>query len=188
MEETLMQDRQPTPPPQQASLRQSNQSNFSRDLEFLSSLANPFYLNSLALQGHLEDPSFLRYLRHLNYFRHPSYAKFLLYPQALHFLELLQYPEFRQIVRDPVWANDTASKQIAHWATWREPRLSTTEQADKLEIEKSIRNGSSVDEAEAGRDGDEKGKGDEEPPSPSEVKNKPTSTSSPAIFPITKSS
>lgn len=96
-----------------------NQTVFSRDLEFLSSLANPFYLNSLAAQGVLSDPAFLRYLEHLRYFKHPRYARYLQYPHALHLLELLiEHPEFRAVCANAAWANDTAAKQVAHWATW----------------------------------------------------------------------
>lgn len=103
-----------------AQARQDNQAAFSRDLEFLSSLANPYYLNHLALSGVLSSPSFLRYLKHLDYFRHPKYVKYLQYPQALHFLDLLQSEEeFRLACRDPAFVGEIMSKQIAHWASWR---------------------------------------------------------------------
>lgn len=112
---------QPTAPPD-ASRRQANQAAFSRDLEFLSSLANPYYLNHLAQSDVLSSPSFKRYLKHLDYFRHPKYVKYLQYPQALHFLDLLQNEEeFRLACRDPAFAGEVMAKQIGHWATWRDP-------------------------------------------------------------------
>ncbi|WFD44461.1 suppressor of hpr1 [Malassezia psittaci] len=103
------------------SFRQQNQQRFSRDLEFLSALCNPFYLHQLSQQGYLDDPNFLRYLNYLNYFREPRYVQYLPYPQALYFLDLLTHAEFRMAVADTAWPHDTAAKQIAHWATWRNP-------------------------------------------------------------------
>ena len=99
--------------------RVANKQRFSRDLEFLSALSNPFYLHQLSQQGYLNDPAFLRYLSYLDYFRAPPYVKYLTYPHALHFLELLQHAEFRSAVADSAWPHDTAARQIAHWATWR---------------------------------------------------------------------
>lgn len=102
--------------------RLANQAAFSRDLEFLSSLANPYYLNHLALSGVLSSPSFLRYLRYLDYFRHPRYVKYLQYPQALRFLDLLQNEEeFRLACRDVGFVGEVMAKQVGHWATWRDP-------------------------------------------------------------------
>lgn len=105
--------------PSQEAQRQSNQLTFSRDLEFLSSLANPYYVNNLAVQGVLSSPAFLRYLKHLNYFRHPKYVKYLQYPQALYFLDLLQTePEFRLACADVGFVNELMARQVGHWATW----------------------------------------------------------------------
>ena len=102
--------------------RQENQARFSRDLEFLSSLANPYYLNHLALSGVLSSPAFQRYLKYLDYFRHPRYVKYLQYPQALHFLDLIQSEEeFRLACRDPAFVGEVMAKQVGHWATWRDP-------------------------------------------------------------------
>ena len=101
--------------------RVSNQQRFSRDLEFLSALSNPYYLHQLSQQGYFDDPAFLHYLAYLAYFRTPHYAKYLTYPHALHFLDLLQHEEFRLAVADSAWPHDTAARQMAHWATWRRP-------------------------------------------------------------------
>ena len=96
------------------SVRVANQQRFSRDLEFLSALSNPFYLHQLSQQGYFDDPAFLRYLDYLNYFRAPRYVKYLTYPQALYFLDLLQHESFRKAVADTAWPHDTAARQIAH--------------------------------------------------------------------------
>ncbi|WFD00039.1 suppressor of hpr1 [Malassezia yamatoensis] len=103
---------------EEESFRQQNQQRFSRDLEFLSAVCNPFYLHQLSQQGYLDNPNFLRYLNYLNYFREPRYVQYLPYPQALYFLDLLTHAEFRMAVADTAWPHDTAAKQIAHWATW----------------------------------------------------------------------
>ncbi|EST08310.1 Mediator complex, subunit Med31 [Kalmanozyma brasiliensis GHG001] len=113
-------------------LRTANQTTFSRDLEFLSSLANPYYLNHLALSGVLSSPSFLRYLRYLDYFRHPRYVRYLQYPQALHFLDLLQREEeFRIACRDAGFVGEVMARQVGHWATWRDPEGQTGEQGEE---------------------------------------------------------
>lgn len=119
-----------TPP--DSALRQANQTSFSRDLEFLSSLANPYYLNHLALSGVLSSPAFKRYLKYLDYFRHPKYVKYLQYPQALHFLDLLQNEEeFRLALRDPGFVGEIMAKQIGHWATWRDTNDKEDEEAEE---------------------------------------------------------
>ncbi|TKY88155.1 hypothetical protein EX895_002865 [Sporisorium graminicola] len=109
--------------------RTANQAAFSRDLEFLSSLANPYYLNHLALTGVFSSAAFKRYLKYLDYFRHPRYVKYLQYPQALHFLDLLQNEEeFRLACRDPAFVGEVMAKQVGHWATWRDPENGPAEQ------------------------------------------------------------
>ena len=99
-------------------VRVANQQRFSRDLEFLSALSNPYYLHQLSQQGYFDDPAFLNYLEYLEYFRAPQYVKYLTYPQALYFLDLLKHEEFRSAVADSAWPHDTAARQIAHWTTW----------------------------------------------------------------------
>lgn len=100
-------------------VRVANQQRFSRDLEFLSALSNPYYLHQLSQQGYFDDPAFLNYLEYLEYFRAPQYVKYLTYPQALYFLDLLKYEEFRSAIADSAWPHDTAARQMAHWTTWR---------------------------------------------------------------------
>ncbi|GJN90162.1 hypothetical protein Rhopal_003161-T1 [Rhodotorula paludigena] len=103
------------PTPEQ---RAANRIRFETELEFVSSLANPFYLQSLAQQG--------LYLTYLLYFRDPRYARFLQYPQCLHHLSLLTAPgaagsSFRRALKDDgLLAQEWAGKMVAHWAGWRE--------------------------------------------------------------------
>ena len=70
--------------------------------QFVQSLGNPYYLNHLASQKLLQDPSFIAYLRYLLYFTKPEYTKYILYPgPTLRALELLQHERFRQDILSP---------------------------------------------------------------------------------------
>ncbi|PFH60650.1 hypothetical protein XA68_10610 [Ophiocordyceps unilateralis] len=55
-------------------------SRFEIELEFVQSLANPFYLNHLASQKLLTQPAFVAYLSYLRYWASPPYVKYLIYP------------------------------------------------------------------------------------------------------------
>lgn len=57
--------------------RAVNRARFELELEFVQSLANPFYLHSLAQQNILEQPAFINYLEYLQYWREKDYARFL---------------------------------------------------------------------------------------------------------------
>ncbi|KAI4122778.1 MAG: hypothetical protein LQ338_005618 [Usnochroma carphineum] len=75
---------------------------FELELEFVQSLANPYYLNHLASQKLLQDPSFVEYLKYLQYFARPEYTRYLSYPgPTLKALELLQQEKFRQDILSP---------------------------------------------------------------------------------------
>lgn len=68
----------------------------------MQSLANPFYLNHLAVQKYLESPPFIAYLSYLQYFSRPPYTKYLTYPgPILKNLELLQQERFRTDILSP---------------------------------------------------------------------------------------
>lgn len=64
------------PPPQDA--RAANRTRFELELEFVQSLANPFYLHSLAQQGILKQPAFINFLAYLQYWKEKDYARFIL--------------------------------------------------------------------------------------------------------------
>ncbi|OAQ67065.1 mediator of RNA polymerase II transcription subunit 31 [Pochonia chlamydosporia 170] len=77
-------------------------SRFEIELEFVQSLANPFYLNHLASQKLLTQPAFIAYLAYLQYWTKPPYLKYLTYPgPTLKHLELLQEERFRQDIMSP---------------------------------------------------------------------------------------
>ncbi|PXF47566.1 Mediator of RNA polymerase II transcription subunit 31 [Gracilariopsis chorda] len=72
---------------------------FEVELEFVQCLANSAYLNFLAQNEYLDSPDFIAYLKYLQYWRRPEYAKFIVFPHALHFLYLLQEPDFREALK-----------------------------------------------------------------------------------------
>ncbi|KAI0745396.1 SOH1 family protein [Earliella scabrosa] len=109
---------QPEPP---TDARSANRARFELELEFVQSLANPFYLHSLAQQGILSQPAFVNFLKYLLYWKEKDYARFILYPHALHHLELLQHAEFRTEIGKDEWREYLNQKQFDHWRTWRDP-------------------------------------------------------------------
>ncbi|KAL1866528.1 hypothetical protein Daus18300_006763 [Diaporthe australafricana] len=75
---------------------------FEIELEFVQSLANPYYLNHLAAQKLLQQPAFVQYLKYLQYWSRPPYLKYLTYPgPTLKNLELLQQERFRHDIISP---------------------------------------------------------------------------------------
>lgn len=67
---------QPEPNPDH---RSGNRARFELELEFVQSLANPFYLHSLAQQGILNQPAFVNFLKYLMYWKEKDYARFILF-------------------------------------------------------------------------------------------------------------
>jgi mediator of RNA polymerase II transcription subunit 31 len=57
--------------------RLANRRRFELELEFVQALGNPHYLHTLALQGILDQPAFIEYLKYLNYWKEREYARFL---------------------------------------------------------------------------------------------------------------
>lgn len=95
-----------------------NSTRFTLELEFLSALANPFYLQHLAGRKLLDDPSFLAYLDYLSYWRRPEYVRHLLYPApSLAALELLKDPRFRKDILAPETVSALAGRWVEDAAT-----------------------------------------------------------------------
>ncbi|KAJ2958789.1 hypothetical protein NQZ79_g5688 [Umbelopsis isabellina] len=98
---------------------------FRIELEFVQCLANPWYLNYLAQQQYFQDPAFINYLKYLQYWKSPQYAKYIVYPHALHFLDLLQHPQFREHVITAERTQDIHKTQYYHWMYYRKPTTET---------------------------------------------------------------
>ena len=88
---------------------------FQVELEFVQCLANPNYLNFLAQREYFKDTAFVNYLRYLQYWKEPEYARFLKYPMCLHFLDLLQYSEFRKELANSKCTKFVEEQQLLHW-------------------------------------------------------------------------
>ncbi|KAI1815629.1 SOH1-domain-containing protein [Poronia punctata] len=92
---------------------------FEIELEFVQSLANPFYLNHLASQKLLNDPAFIAYLAYLQYWSRPPYIKYLNYPgPTLKHLELLQEERFRQDIISPDLVQALAAEDVKASVEW----------------------------------------------------------------------
>ncbi|ODV89589.1 hypothetical protein CANCADRAFT_4207 [Tortispora caseinolytica NRRL Y-17796] len=90
-------------------------SRFEVELEFVQSLAHPFYVNFLAQNQYFEKPEFLQYLQYLEYWRQQPYRDYLVYPNCLHVLTLLQQKSFRdQIARGDI-AKMVMDDMYAQW-------------------------------------------------------------------------
>jgi mediator of RNA polymerase II transcription subunit 31 len=108
-------DQQPPVQPQQRPPPSLTNPRFTLELEFVSSLANPYYLSHLAVTypnllgiSKTEGPdpeaqAFAAYLAYLySYWKTPEYAQFLTHPGAtLRALRLLQEETFRRDIIRP---------------------------------------------------------------------------------------
>jgi len=70
--------------------------------QFVQCLANPLYMQHLAILKLYDNPQFVEYLRYLRYFESPRYITYLRYPApTLKALELLQEEQFRKDILSP---------------------------------------------------------------------------------------
>ena len=75
---------------------------FELELEFVTMLSSPLYLNHLASLKLLQAPDFVAYLNYLQYWTRPEYIKYLSYPgPTIRALELLQVDRFRAEILSP---------------------------------------------------------------------------------------
>lgn len=92
----------PPIPEQQSEPLYGGFTRFELELEFVSSLSSPLYLNHLASQKLLQSPEFIAYLAYLRYWTQPEYIRYLSYPgPTLRALELLQEERFRMEILSP---------------------------------------------------------------------------------------
>ncbi|XP_052247459.1 mediator of RNA polymerase II transcription subunit 31-like isoform X2 [Dreissena polymorpha] len=77
----------------------------------------------LAQRGYFKSNNFVNYLKYLQYWKEPMYAKYLKYPQALHFLELLQYEQFRKELANQQCAKFIDDQQLLHWQHYQRKRM-----------------------------------------------------------------
>lgn len=70
--------------------RASNREKFELELEFVQSLANPYYLHNLAQRNILDQPAFINYLEYLMYWKEKDYARFIRFVHNLRAFTTLQ--------------------------------------------------------------------------------------------------
>ena len=115
-----------------------DETRFRRELEFLSCLANPEYLQHLSDNRYFEDERFVRYLDYLQYWHTPPYRKYILFPHCLHFLQLLQKSEFRKSFQsDPTFSHQLIVQQKLHWEVEGDKARQRNHEARQRELAKS---------------------------------------------------
>ncbi|KAI1263759.1 SOH1-domain-containing protein [Xylariaceae sp. FL1019] len=115
--DVLMGGQEPPQPDEES--KYGGYSRFEIELEFVSALANPFYLNHLASQKLLSDPAFVAYLAYLQYWARPPYVKYLNYPgPTLKHLELLQEERFRHDIISPELVQTLAAEDVKASVEW----------------------------------------------------------------------
>ena len=94
------------------------------ELEFLSLLANPFYLHHLAAQSYLSQPSFLTYLSSLLHsYSAPPLLRLLPFPHCLSTLRLLlSSADFRRECGRREYVELMHAQQFWHWRSFRYAR------------------------------------------------------------------
>lgn len=95
---------------------------FIADLEFVTLLSNPDYLEYLATspEGYFEKPEFIRYLHYLGYMFKIGTNFPLPNPSVLAFLQLVQSPTFRKHLKYTKTMNEIREAQHFHWSSSRE--------------------------------------------------------------------
>ncbi|KAK3175998.1 suppressor of hpr1 [Lepraria neglecta] len=89
-----------TPPPNEPLY--GGYTRFELELEFVTLLSSPLYLNHLASLKLLQSLDFIAYLKYLQYWTQSEYIKYLSYPgPTLKALELLQEERFRTDILSP---------------------------------------------------------------------------------------
>jgi len=111
------------------------------ELEFLSLLANPFYLHHLAAHSYLSQPHFLTYLAYLLHsYSAPPLLELLPFPHSLHNLRLLVgSSEFRRECGRREYVELLHAQQFWHWRSFRYGRY--REDMEKREKEGRLTDG-----------------------------------------------
>lgn len=98
----LVQSPPPTFKPDPSESLYGGYTRFELELEFVTMLSSPLYLNHLASLKLLQAPDFIAYLKYLQYWTRPDYIKYLTYPgPTVRALELLQVERFRTEILSP---------------------------------------------------------------------------------------
>jgi mediator of RNA polymerase II transcription subunit 31 len=88
---------------------------FVRELEFVQCLANPRSLNYPVQRNFFGDPAFLNYV----YWTRTDSVKFLRFPQGIHFLRLLEDPDFRRELTHESCMPEIEGQELRHFDLYR---------------------------------------------------------------------
>ncbi len=89
---------------------------FMVELEFVSLLSNPKYLNHLASNKYFQDAAFMRFLKYLRYWKNPEYLVYLAFPQCLQILDaLIDNPGFRESLLHIPFVEMLNTQMLDHW-------------------------------------------------------------------------
>ncbi len=92
---------------------------FEIENEFVSCLANPRYLQHLAVNKFFDKPEFIAYLNYLLYWTEPPYIKYLLWPfPTLRHLKLLQNEQFRNDLINPEFIQRLEEQTLQSTLDW----------------------------------------------------------------------
>ncbi|OXC81303.1 hypothetical protein J005_06594 [Cryptococcus neoformans] len=144
--------------PARSSERHANLVRFQSELEFIQCLAHPQYLHELHIQGYLEKPPFLNYLKYLEYWREPQYVRFIIYPTCLVYLTLLQTELFRSRLGDMGFITELMRVGARHHGTWRVEKPTEDTQSEEKPVIPMIPLDDDEEEDEPERGEETKGK------------------------------
>ncbi|KAL7716485.1 Mediator of RNA polymerase II transcription subunit 31 [Entamoeba marina] len=119
----------------------SNKARFEIELDFVQSLANPFYIKYLAQHHYFQKKSFVNFLSYLQYWKETDYIQFIQYPVCLYYLEMLQTYQFRKACENPEIMNEIIEQHHCHFSYYKTLRTpvvpKSNEEQKPMEIEEN---------------------------------------------------
>ncbi|KAI9292208.1 mediator of RNA polymerase II transcription subunit 31 [Neoconidiobolus thromboides FSU 785] len=110
---------------------------FTAELEFISSLSNPWYINFLSQQDYFQEEEFINYLDYLLYWKQQPYCQYVNYPIAFYFLDLLQNRSFRESIHLQENVIFLHEKQYYHWLYNKRAKFIIQEMDEGKDIKES---------------------------------------------------
>jgi len=103
------------------------------EIEFVSMLSNPHYLQYLAQEKYFEDEEMSNYLEYLRdvYCYRIEYMSLLTTPHSLAMLHLLQNADFRKALLSDEFIAQLHTQQFWHWRSFRYNRFIKQQQQNE---------------------------------------------------------
>ena len=121
----------------------NNKKRFEYELDFLQSLANPYYIKYLAQNKYFRNKSMIHFLEYLQYWKQTPYIKYIKYPACLFYLEKLQHEEFRKLCEIPSQMDQIIIQHECHFKYYKinrtplVPNVINDQNLNQNEIEKN---------------------------------------------------